>query len=126
MRRNHKELPEGSICEKPQQDANLDTRRLPHGRYLIFHLEGPKAAVDGVQDVVSLVAASPPVEAGHNNPMRAGEVCAPVELEAIVHLLAAGAAVPARAQSTRQHPAEGEALRNRRTVLTRQSGEGTF
>lgn len=107
---------------KPQHEPN---RQLPHGRYLIFHLEGPEAAVDGVQDVVSLVAAPPPVEAGHNNPMRAGEVSAPVELEAIVHLLAAGAGVPARAQNTRQQPAEGDALRGRRRVLTRQSEEGT-
>lgn len=57
-----------------------------------------------MQDVVSLVAAAPPVEAGNNNPMRAGQVRAPVEPEAIAHLLAARAGVPAQAHNTRQHP----------------------
>lgn len=83
-------------------------------------------AVDGVQDVVSLVATPPPVEAGNNNPMRAGEVRAPVELEAIAHLLAARAGVPAQAQNTRQHPADSDPLRSRRRVLTRQSAEDIF
>lgn len=104
----------------------FDSSRLPHGSYLIFHLEGPKATVDGVQDVISLVAAPPPVKTGNNNPMRAGEVCAPVELEAIAHLLAARAGVPAQAKNTRQHPAESEPLRCRRRVLTRQSEGDIF
>lgn len=100
---NHIKLPQRSPSYDTVNhfaDANTSTRWLPHGRYLILHLEGPEAAVDGVQDFVSLVATPPPVEAGDNNPVRAGEVRTPVELEAIAHLLAAGAAVPAGAKNT--------------------------
>lgn len=69
---------------------------LPHSRYLIFHLKSPKASVDCVQYVVSLVSAPPPIEAGNNNPVGTGEVRTPVQLEAVVHTLATRASIPAQ------------------------------
>ena len=69
---------------------------LPHSCYLILHFERPKALVDGVHYIVALVTGSPSVKAGGDDPVWTGEVRAPVQLEAIVHLLTAGATVPAR------------------------------
>ena len=69
---------------------------IPHSRHLILHFKRPKALVDCVQYCIALVTASPSIEAGDDDPMWAGQVRAPVELEAIVHPLTAGAPVPAQ------------------------------
>lgn len=69
---------------------------LPHSSYLIFHFKRPEALVDGVHYFITLVTASPSVEACDDDPVCAGEVRAPVQLETIVHLLTTGASVPTR------------------------------
>ena len=69
---------------------------IPHSCHLILHFKRPKALVDCVQYCIALVTASPSIKAGDDDPMWAGQVCAPIELEAIVHPLTAGAPVPAQ------------------------------
>lgn len=69
---------------------------LPHRCKLIFHFKRSQAPVDWVQYFVALVTASPSIEAGDDDPVWAGEVRAPVQLEAIVHPLTTGATVPAQ------------------------------
>lgn len=76
---------------------------LPHSCYLILHFERPQAAVDRVQDLVTLVPASSSIEAGENDPMRTGEIRAPVQLEAMVHPLTAGASIPAQVRHSMYH-----------------------
>lgn len=49
---------------------------------------------------VTLVTASPSIEAGDDDPVGTGEVRPPVQLEMIVHLLTAGASVPAQVRSS--------------------------
>ena len=76
---------------------------LPNRSYLILHFECPQAAIDCLQDLVTLVSASSSIEAGENDPMRAGEIRAPVQLEAMVHPLAAGASIPAQVHHSVYH-----------------------
>lgn len=76
---------------------------LPHSCYLIFHFECPKASVDGVQNFITLVSASPSIKAGDNNLMWTGEVRAPVQLETIVHLLTTGASIPVQISDSRNY-----------------------
>lgn len=76
---------------------------LPHSCYLIFHFERPKASVDWVHYFITLVSASPSIKTGDNNPMWTGEVCAPVQLETIVHLLTTGATIPAQVSDSIYH-----------------------
>lgn len=69
---------------------------LPHSWYLIFHFVRPKALVDWMHYFVSLVTASPSIKAGDDDAVWAGEVRAPVQLEAIVHPLTTGPPIPAQ------------------------------
>lgn len=77
---------------------------LPDSCYLILHFKSPKAPVDCVHYCIALVTTSPSIKAGENDPMWTGEVRAPVELETIVHSLAAGASVPTQHGHSGYHP----------------------
>lgn len=69
---------------------------LPHSCDLIFHFKCPKALVDWVQNLITLVTASPSIKAGNDNPVWTRQICGPVQLETVVHVLTAGASIPAQ------------------------------
>lgn len=78
-------------------------RTLPHSCYLILHFKRPKAVVYRMHYFITLVTTSPSIKAGNDDPVWAGEVGAPVQLETIVHPLTAGATVPERESNSIYH-----------------------
>lgn len=67
---------------------------LPRSCYLVFNFIRPKALVDGVQYSVTLITTSSSIKAGVYDPVWAGEVSPPAQLEAIVHRLTTWAGIP--------------------------------